>query len=148
MFRATCLAMHCETSYTKHCRSVHNWQRARVTGQRSGKMLEIVAERGTVFNGFCNLSRNVFGRCNVCQTFQCFCNAIARQVARNIAQCDNAQVHDRLHVSTPLDHACKLICLITNWDFCVAYTKCVATLRHDRIYLFVYDLESSACHVV
>ena len=32
--------------------------------------------------------------------------------------------------------------------FCVAYTKCVATLRHDRIYLFICPRESSACHVV
>jgi len=32
--------------------------------------------------------------------------------------------------------------------FCVAYTKCIATLWHDPIYLFICLRESIACHVV
>ena len=32
--------------------------------------------------------------------------------------------------------------------FCVAYTTCVATLWHDRIYLFICTRKSTACHVV
>ena len=47
--RATSFTTHCETSCTKHCTSVHTWQRARFTAQLSGKSLEIVAESGTVF---------------------------------------------------------------------------------------------------
>ena len=49
IFRATCLATHYETSCTKHCTSVHTWQRSRLTAQQSGKLLEIVAESRTVF---------------------------------------------------------------------------------------------------
>ena len=66
--------LRCETSCTKHCTSVHTWQRARVATQRSGKLLEIVAESrtcSTFRNGFCNLSGNVFGCCKVRDTVQC-----------------------------------------------------------------------------
>ena len=33
-------------------------------------------------------------------------------------------------------------------NFCVAYTKCIATLWHHLIYLFVCPRESIASHVV
>ena len=59
----------------KHCTSVHTWQRARVTAQQSESCLKSLqkVEHGITFrNGFCNLSRNVFGFCKVCHTVQCF----------------------------------------------------------------------------
>ena len=34
------------------------------------------------------------------------------------------------------------------YDFCVAYTKCVATPWYDRIYLYICTRELSACHLV
>ena len=34
------------------------------------------------------------------------------------------------------------------YDFCVAYTNCVATPWHDRIYLYICTRELSACHLV
>ena len=52
------------------------------------------------YNFSCNLSRNGFGRCRVCYTGKCFMQVIhipatmspklARQVVRNISQCNSA----------------------------------------------------------
>ena len=55
-------------------------------------------KNSTFGNGSCNLSRNDFGRCRVCHTVKCFVpleppqrrQNIARQVARNISQCNSA----------------------------------------------------------
>ena len=52
----------------------------------------------TFGNGSCSLSRNDCGRCRVCHTVKCFVQLvppqcrqnIARQVARNISQCNSA----------------------------------------------------------
>ena len=57
-----------------------------------------VEPNSTFSNGSCNLSRNDFGRCRVCYTVKCFVQLvppqcrenIARQVARNISQCNSA----------------------------------------------------------
>ena len=98
MFRATCLAMfwrHCGgTSYTKQFHSVTfpaaakivAWQVARKVGLNS-----------TFGNGSCNLSRNNFGLCKACYTVKFLLQLvppqrrqdIARQVARNISQCNS-----------------------------------------------------------
>ena len=68
----------------------------RVTAQRSGKLLEVVAESRVVFyfpqrflqlvsqrisgRVFYNLTRNVFGRCKVCYTLQCFVRLVSQRV--------------------------------------------------------------------
>ena len=57
-----------------------------------------VEPNSTFGNGSCHLSRNDFGRCRVCYTVKCFVQLvppqcrqnIARQVARNISQCNSA----------------------------------------------------------
>ena len=57
-----------------------------------------VAESRIKFYFSCNLSRNDFGRCRLCYTVKCFvqlapaqcCQNIARQVARNVSQCNSA----------------------------------------------------------
>ena len=57
-----------------------------------------VEPNSTFGNGSCNLSRNDFGRCRVSYTVKCFMQLvppqcrqnIARQVARNISQCNSS----------------------------------------------------------
>ena len=55
------------------------------------KSLQKVERCSTFRNGFCNLSRNGFGRCKLCNVSCNFSrNGVARQVARKIAQSDSA----------------------------------------------------------
>ena len=56
-----------------------------------GEALRKVELNSTFRNGFCNLSRYVFGRCKVTLE-QCFVQfvRVSRQVARRIAQCNSA----------------------------------------------------------
>ena len=44
----------------------------------SREALRKVELHSTFRKGFCNLSRNVFGRCNVCYTEQCFVQPVSR----------------------------------------------------------------------
>ena len=45
------------------------------------------------------------------------------------------------------DRACLLYSIYCSFRFCVAYTKCVATLRHDRIYLLVHESRARNIHM-
>ena len=111
MFRATCLAMfwrHCGgTSYTKHFTVWHTHATAKIVAKQVARA---VAESRIKFYFSCNLSRNDFGRCMICYTVKCFVQLvppqcrqkIARQVARNISQCNSA-----LRPKTNLDRALR-----------------------------------------
>ena len=63
---------------------------AKIVARQVARKVEL---NSTFGNGSCNLSRNDFGRCRVCFVQlvppQCRQN-IARQVARNISQCNSA----------------------------------------------------------
>ena len=68
---------------------------AKIVARQVARKVEL---NSTFGNGSCNLSRNDFGRCRVCYTVKCFVQLvppqcrqnIARQVARNISQCNSA----------------------------------------------------------
>ena len=75
--------------------SVTYLARAKTVARQVARKVELHSSFG---NGSCNLPRNDFGRCRVCYTVKCFVQLvpsqcrqnIARQVARNISQCNSA----------------------------------------------------------
>ena len=72
------------TCCTVHCTSVHTWQRACLTMQQSRKLLEIIAE------WFLQLVSQRFQPLQGMSHCAMYRAPIARQVVRNIAQCDSA----------------------------------------------------------
>ena len=77
------------------CHSVTYLATAKVVARQVARKVGL---NSTFGNGSCNLSSKNFGRCKVCYTVKCFVQLvppqcrqnIARQVARNISQCNSA----------------------------------------------------------
>ena len=90
MFRATCLATPLRDKlHETSC--VHTWQRARVTAQRSEKLLEIVPEISAMVSATCLATFSAI------TTYVTLCN-----VSCNLSMGLRDKLHDTLHSVTAL----------------------------------------------
>ena len=78
------------TSRTKHCTSVHTWQRARVTAQQSERLLEIVADVFYFLRRFPQRFRPLQGMSH-CAMFRATClEMVLRDKLQETLQSDSA----------------------------------------------------------